>query len=70
MNARIVIQERASLGEKTIISLHISKETVKFFDPVSNRPEMIPITEYLKKSVRSAHLAYKAHLEEERKWQK
>ena len=66
VNARIVTQERASLGEKTIIGLHIVKEAVKFFDPVSNRPEMIPITEDLKKSVRSAHSAYKAHLEEEK----
>ena len=66
VNARIVTQERASLGEKTIIGLHIVKEAVKFFDPVSDRPEMIPITEDLKKSVRSVHSAYKAHLEEER----
>ena len=63
VNARIVTQERASLGEKTIIGLHIVKEAVKFFDLVSNRPEMIPITEDLKKSVRSAHSAC---LEEEK----
>ena len=50
-NARIVTQERASIGEKTIIGLHIVKEAIRFFDPVSNRPEMIPITEDVKKSV-------------------
>ena len=66
VNARIVTQERASLGEKTMIGLHIVKEAVKFFDPVSNRPEMISLTEDLKKSVRSAHSACKAHLEEEK----
>ena len=51
VNARIVTQERASLGEKTIIGPHIVKEAVKFFDSVSYRPEMNPITEDLKKSV-------------------
>ena len=66
VNARIVTQERASLVEKSIIGLHIVKEVAKFLDPVSNRPEMIPVTEDLKKSIRSAHSAYKACLEEEK----
>ena len=35
VNARIVTQERGSLSEKTIIGLHIVKEAVTFFDPVS-----------------------------------
>ena len=42
-----------------------------FCDPVSNRVEMIPMTQDLKKSARSAHLEYKANLkrgkEEEKK---
>ena len=33
INARIVTQERASLGEKTIVGLHVLKDAVRFFDP-------------------------------------
>ena len=51
---------------KLSLVLHIVKEAVKFCDPVSNRPEMISITEDLRKSVRSALSAYKDHLEEEK----
>ena len=41
-------QERASLGEKTIVGLHVLKDAVRFFDPVSSQPERIPITQDLK----------------------
>ena len=36
INARIVTQERASLGEKTIVGLHVLKDVVRLFGPVSN----------------------------------
>ena len=36
VNARIVTDDRSLLGEKTIIGLHVVKEAVQFFDPVSN----------------------------------
>ena len=67
VNARIVAQERGSLGEKTIV---VIKDAVRFYDLVSNRVEMIPMTQDLKKSVSSAHLAYKANLEREKEEQK
>ena len=66
INARIVIQEKASLGEKTIVGLHVLKDAVRFFDPVSNQPERIPVTQDLKRSVNLAHSAYKECLEAER----
>ena len=59
VNARIVAKDRASLGEKTIVSLHVVKEAVRFYDPVHSRVEMTPITQELKKSVRTANSAYK-----------
>ena len=59
VNARIVTKDRASLGEKTIVGLHVVKEAVRFYDPVHSRVEMIPITQELKKSVRTAYSAYK-----------
>ena len=65
VNARIVTQERANLGEKTTIGLHIVKEAVRFFDPTSSQPEKIPVTQDLKKSVRAAHSAYRERLEQE-----
>ena len=59
VNARIVTKDRVSLGEKTIVGLHVVKEAIRFYDPVHSRVEMIPITQELKKSVRTAYSAYK-----------
>ena len=70
INARIVTQERASLCEKTIVGLHVLKDVVRFFDPVSNQPERIPITQDLKQSVKLAHSAYKECLEAEKREKK
>ena len=42
------------------------KEAVRFFDPVSNQPEKIAITDDLRRFVRNAHAAYKERLERER----
>ena len=67
INARIVTQERASLGEKTTVGLHVLKDAVRFFDPISNQPERIPITQDLKWSVNLAHSAYKECLEAEKR---
>ena len=36
VNARIVTEGRTLLNERTIIGLHVVKDGVKFFDPVSN----------------------------------
>ena len=57
----------ASLGEKTIVGLHVLIDAVRFFDPVSNQPERIPITQDLKQSVKLAHSAYKECLEAEKR---
>ena len=66
VNARIVTKDRALLGEKTIVGLHVIKDTVRFYDPELSRPQMIPVTEELKRSVRQAHSAYRDHLEKEK----
>ena len=50
-----------------IIGLHVLKDAVRFFDPISNQPERIPITQDLKQSVKLAHLAYKECLEAEKR---
>ena len=70
VNARIVTEERPSLSEKTIIGLHVMKETVWFFDPVSNHPEQRPIEPNMKKTVKSAHAANKEHLEKEKEMER
>ena len=36
INARIVTQERASLGENTIVGLHLLKDTVNFYDAITH----------------------------------
>ena len=55
VNVRIVTQERTSLGEKTIVGLHVIEDALKVYDSVSNKVEKIPVTQDLKKSVRSAY---------------
>ena len=50
VNASIVTQDRASLDEKTIVGLHVVKDAVRFFEPLTNRPELIPVED-----VTSAH---------------
>ena len=66
VNAAIVTRERTLLSENTIIGLRVVKEAVRFFDPVSNQPEKIAITDDLRRFVRNAHAAYKERLERER----
>ena len=66
VNAAIVTRERTLLSENTIIGLCVVKEAVRFFDPVSNQPEKIAITDDLRRFVRNAHAAYKERLERER----
>ena len=65
VNAAIVTRERTLLSENTITGLLVVKEAVRFFDPVSNQPEKIAITDDLR-FVRNAHAAYKERLERER----
>ena len=67
VNAAIVTRERTLLSESTIIGLRVVKEAVRFFDPVSNQPEKIAITDDLRRFVGNAHVAYKERLERERK---
>ena len=38
-------KDRALLGEKTIVGLHVIKDAVRFYDPELSRPWMIPVTE-------------------------
>ena len=52
------------LSENTIIGLRVV--AVRFFDPVSNQPEKIAITDDLRRFVRNTHAAYKERLERER----
>ena len=42
------------------------KEAVRFFDPVSNQPEKIIITDDMWRSVKSAHAMYRECLEREK----
>ena len=66
INAKIVNQERALLGENTIVGLHVLKDTVNFYDPITHQPEKIPVTKDLKKAVKLAHSVYKERLEMEK----
>ena len=49
------------------MGFHVIKDAVRFYDPELSRPQMIPVTEELKRSVRQAHSAYRDHLEKEKR---
>ena len=70
VNARIVTKDRSLLGEKTIVGIHTLKEAVWFFDPDNKQPEKIEIKSNLKKAVKSAHAAYRDHLEREKEMER
>ena len=66
INAKVVTSDRPFLSNETIVGTRVVKEAVRFYDPVSNKPEKIPITGELKKQVRSSHALYKEHQEREK----
>ena len=66
LNARVVTKERSRFGEQTIVGLRLLKDAIKFHNPVNCRPEKVLVTKEMKKSVRLAHSAYKARLDEEK----
>ena len=66
VNARVVTKERSRLGEQTIVGLRLLKDAVKFHDPVNCRPEKIPVTKEMRKSIHLTHSAYKARLDQEK----
>ena len=70
VNARVVTKERSRLEEQTIVGLRLLEDAVKFHDPVNCRPEKIPITKEMRKSVRLARPANKARLDQEKEEKK
>ena len=66
VNVQIVTEDRASLGEKTIVGLCVLREAVQFCDPVGHRPELLKISPALKQAVKSSHTSYKKQRERER----
>ena len=70
VNAQIVAEDRASLGEKTIVGLCVLREAVQFCDPVGHRPELLKISPALKQAVKSSHASYKKHREREKEIRK
>ena len=61
---------KIKIWEQTIGGLRLLNDAVKFHDPVNCRPEKIPVTKEMKKSVHLAHSAYKARLDEEKEEKK
>ena len=70
INAKVVTSDRPFLSNETIVGTRVVKEAVRFYDPVSNQPEKILITEELKKQVRSSHALFKEHQEREKRKRK
>lgn len=70
VNAQIVTEDRASLGEKTIVGLRVLREAVQFCDPVGHRPELLKISPALKQAVKSSHASYKKQREREKEIRK
>ena len=70
VNAQIVTEDRASLGEKTIVGLHILREAVQFCDPVGCRPELLKISPTLKQAVKLSCASCKEQREREKEIRK
>ena len=70
VNTQIVTEDRASLGEKTIVGLCVLREAVQFCDPVGHRPELLKISPALKQAVKSSHASYKKQREREKEIRK
>ena len=71
VNARVVMKNRKiKTWGQTIAGLWLLKNAVKFHDPVNCRPEKIPVTKEMRKSVRFAHSAYRARLDKEKEEKK
>ena len=70
VNTQIVTEDRASLGDKTIVGLCVLSETLWFCDPVGHRPELLKISPAMKQAVESSHASYKNQREREKEIRK
>ena len=68
VNAQIVTEDRASLGEKTIVGLRVLREAAQFCDPEGHRPELLKISPALKQEVKSSHASYKKQRERDKEF--
>jgi len=57
---------RTALHVDTIRGIRYAKDAISFYDPLSRRPELVPITKQLIREVKSARAKYMVFLEEEK----
>ena len=54
VNTSVVTEDRPHIGEATVCAISTVKDAVELFDPVSNQPQIVPLT----RELRSAKMAY------------
>ena len=58
VNTKIVTEDRPHIGEATVCAIRTVKDAVKFLDPVSKKPQKVPLT---REHLRSAKMAYASY---------
>jgi hypothetical protein len=66
INKNVVRANRTALHVDTIRGIRYAKDAISFYDPLSRRPELVPITKQLIREVKSARAKYMVFLEEEK----
>ena len=56
---KIVTEDRPHIGEATVCAIRTVKDAVEFFDPVSKKPQKVPLTRKLLRSVKMAYASYR-----------
>jgi len=62
----VLTDYRTEMSAKTLNGLLLTKDALKYCDPVNQRPTSVPLTRSLLTACRSAYAAYEARLEKEK----
>ena len=67
VNTIVVTEDRLHIGEATVCAIRTVKDAVEFFDPVSNQPQIVPLTGELLRNTKMAHaLSYRQRLDRDK----
>jgi len=63
INNDVLTDDRTEMSAKTRNGLLLTKDAIKYYDPVNQRPTSVPLTRSLLTACRSAYAAHEARLE-------
>ena len=62
----VVSEDIPHIGEATVCAIRTVKDAVKFFYPVSNQPQKVPLTRELLRSAKLAYASYRQRLDRDK----